>query len=103
MTARSNTDRATAVARRERAGERRDQARPVVRGAIEHDRAGARRNDTHQAFQCRAFAGAVASEQRDDFVALDRECHIEQDVGVGVVGVQALDLEQAHVATTPPR
>ena len=36
--------------------------------AVEHDRAGARRDDAHQALQGGALAGAVAAEQRHDFV-----------------------------------
>ena len=38
-------------------------------GAVEHDRAGARRHHAHQALQRRALAGAVAAEQRHHLVA----------------------------------
>ncbi len=36
-------------------------------------------------------------------VSLKVERHVEEDVGILVIGVQALDLEQAHAARTPPR
>src|SRR6185437_14717142 len=72
-------------------------------GTVEQDRAGARHHYAHQAFQRRAFAGAVAAEQRHDFVALDFERHVEQDVRIPIVGIQPVDLEQAHAAITPPR
>ena len=74
--------------------------------AVEHHRAGARRHHAHQALQRRALAGAVAAEQRHHLVALDAQRDVEQDVGVAVVAVQAVDLEQAHAAIspcTPPR
>ena len=58
-------------------------------GAVEHHLAGSRRHHAHQALERRRFAGAVAPEQRDDLVTLDAHGDIEQDVGVGVIGVQA--------------
>ena len=58
--------------------------------AIEHDRAGARPHDTHQAFQGRALAGAVAAEQRHYLVALDAQRDVEQDVRIPVIAVEPL-------------
>ena len=72
-------------------------------GAVEHDGAGARRDHAHQALQGRALAGAVAAKQRHHLVALDAERDVEEDVGIPVIGVQPVDLEQAHAASTPPR
>ena len=76
-------------------------------GTVEHDRAVARRDDAHQALQGRALARAVAAEQRHHLVALDAQRDVEQDVTVPVVGVEPVDLEQAHSAAntpcTPPR
>ena len=69
--------------------------------AVEHDRAGARRDDAHQALQGRALAGAVAAQQRHHFVALDAQRDVEQDVGIPVVAVESVDFEQAHAASTP--
>src|SRR3954454_23606340 len=74
---------------------------PCDVGAIEHHRAGARRYNAHQAFQGRALAGAVASHQRHDFVALDAQRNVEQDMGIPVIAVQAVALEQAHAASAP--
>ena len=69
--------------------------------AVEHHRAGARRHHAHQALQRRALAGAVAAEQRHHLVALHAQRDVEEDVGIPVVAVQAVDLEQAHAASTP--
>ena len=72
-------------------------------GAVEYDGAGLRRDHAHQAFKRRALAGAVAAEQSDHLVLRDVERHVEQDVGIAVIGVEIFDLEQAHGAATPPR
>ena len=76
-------------------------------GAVEHDRACARRHHAHQALQGRALARAVAAEQRHHLVPLDAQRDVEEDVGVPVVAVEPVDLEQAHSAAnmpcTPPR
>ena len=69
--------------------------------AVEHDRAGARRQDAHQALQGRALAGAVAAEQCHHLVARDAQRDIEQNVGIAVIAVQAAGLEQIHAASTP--
>ena len=48
----------------------------------------------------------LGPEQRHDLVLLHAQPDVEQDVGIPVVAVQILDLEQAHCATascTPPR
>jgi hypothetical protein len=69
--------------------------------AVELHPAAARPRYTHEAFQGRTLAGAVATQECHDLVALDTHRHIEQDVRVGVIGIQALDLDQAHAAITP--
>ena len=73
------------------------------RRAVQHDPAAVRTHGAHQAFQRRAFAGAVAAEKRDDLMPFDPHGDIEQDVAVAVVAVQAVDFEQAHATTSPPR
>src|SRR5262249_17133671 len=75
-------------------------------GAVELHRSGARRDHAHQALQRRALAGAVAAEPGHDLVALDAQRYVEKDVGVPVVRVETVDLEQVHGLTaplTPPR
>ena len=69
--------------------------------AVEPHRAGARRHHAHQALQRRALARAVAAEQRHDLVARDAQRDVEQDVGIPVIGIQSLDLEQVHGSITP--
>ena len=57
-------------------------------GAVEHNRAVARCHHAHQTFQRGALPGAVAAEQRHDFVPLDAQRDVEEDVAVPVIGVQ---------------
>ena len=38
-----------------------------------------------------------------NFVLLDAQAEVEQDVRVAVIAVEAFDFEQAHGACTPPR
>src|SRR5262249_9812659 len=76
-------------------------------GAVKQDRAIAWRHHAHQTLQCRALPGAVAAEQSHDFVPLDVEGDVKEDVAIPVIGVQTLYLDQAHSAAntpcTPPR
>src|SRR5262249_34655948 len=69
--------------------------------AAELHRAGPWRHDAHQALQGRALAGAVAAEKGHDLVALDPHGDVEEDVGIPVIGVERVDLEQAHASITP--
>ena len=73
--------------------------------AVEHDRTLARLYHAHQGLQGRALSGAVAAEQRHHFVAFDAQSEVEEDVGIPVIAVEPVDLEQAHSSTpcTPPR
>jgi len=84
-------------------GRRTDKLAPGDLDAVEADRAGARRDDAHQALERRALARAVAAEQRYHLVRLDAQRDVEQDVRIPVIGVESGDLEQAHAARTPPR
>jgi len=72
-------------------------------GAVEQNGAGARLNDAHQALQGRGLAGAVAAKQRHHFVTLDGQRDVEEDVGIPIIGIESVDLKQAHAACTPPR
>jgi hypothetical protein len=69
--------------------------------AVELHAAAAGRHDAHQALERRALAGAVPPEQRHHLVPLDAHGDVEQDVGVPVIAVQAVDLDQAHAAISP--
>jgi len=74
--------------------------------AVELDAAAARRHHAHQTLQRRALAGTVAAEQSHHLVTLDMHGDVEQDMGIAVIAVQAVDLDQAHAAIspcTPPR
>jgi hypothetical protein len=61
-------------------------------------------NQPDQALESGALARAVAPEQGHDFILRDAERHVEEDVAVAVIAVDAVDLEErAHSAATPPR
>ena len=50
-----------------------------------------------------ALKEMIERRQRNDFVRLDPQRDVEQDVGVAIIGIESGHLEQAHAACTPPR
>ena len=66
--------------------------------AFEADRAGARMQHAGEGFERRALAGAVAAKQRHDFALAHRHGDVEQNVGIAVIGIDALDLDHGYGA-----
>ena len=79
-------------------------------GAVETDRAGTRMQHAGERFQCGAFAGAVAAEQRHHFALAHPHRDIEQNVRVAVIGIDPIRLDHVcrscravHDSAVPPR
>src|SRR4029077_9501850 len=72
--------------------------------AVKKYGAGAVTHDTHDRLQRRGFAGAVASEQRDNLTFMHVEGYTVQDVRLAVPGLQILDRKHgcAHVKHARP-
>ena len=67
------------------------QAHAAARGA----------RQAHDGSQRGRLAGAVAADEADHLALADGERHALQDVGLAVIRVDVLELEQAHERTTP--
>jgi hypothetical protein len=72
--------------------------------AVEPDltRAHLRRHRARDGAQRRRLAGAVPAQEGADLPLIDRQRQLPEDVALVVVGVDGVDLEQAH-SSTPPR
>src|SRR5690606_24240717 len=53
--------------------------------------------------QQRGFSRAVAAQQGQDLVLADLERNVEQNMRIAVKGIDAVDFEQTHDSSTPPR
>src|SRR5262249_61327606 len=75
--------------------ERDDRVRTVARNRVpvELDGAGTRREQARDRLQCRALAGAIGSDQRDDLAATHVERNTMQADDVVVSGDHAVKLE----------
>src|SRR5712691_8449607 len=64
--------------------------------ALEHDPTAARRSESNDRIHQRRLADAVASEQPQDLPLLDLQGHSLQHVGITVIGVDVLNVQNRH-------
>src|SRR6266849_1136368 len=64
--------------------------------ALEDDPAAARRRESHDRIHQRRLTDAVASEQSQDLALLDLQGHSLQHVGITVIGVDVLNVQNRH-------
>ena len=69
--------------------------RPISSLGRERDRSARGRRDTDHRLQQRRLAGAVAAEQRDDLVLVQREGDVVEDVALAV---ERIDIARASAA-----
>src|SRR6266851_6903523 len=67
--------------------------------ALEDDPAAARRRESHDRIHQRRLTDAVASEQSQDLPLLDLQGHSLQHVGITVIGVDVLNVQNRHNST----
>ena len=73
--------------------------RVVTSSPLNSMRPGVRAHDAEDRLERRGLAGGVAAEQADELALVHLEVQVLEDVDLPVVGVDALELQQAHLVT----